>query len=368
MFLRIESVHLRFIFVGMSKVDLKVLVIATSSKTRGGITSVINAHKSHMLWQKWNCTWIETHIDKTIIHKLFYAISGFLSFLINLPTCDIVHVHFSSPTSVLRKYLFLCFAKFFKKPLIIHFHAFSPTSKVNENFKQLYKIAFKFADRVLVLSKNWKDGLIDDFIFLKDKITVLYNPCPIINEIIKTDKRKIILYAGILNNRKNFKTLIKSFSKIASKYPSWKIVFAGNGSINEGKLLANKLNISSQVEFKGWVEDKTKHALFSEASIFCLPSYAEGFPMAVLDAWAYSLPVITTPVGGIPDIAIDGNNMLLFDPDDTDGLAKKIEKLITDDQLRNNLSAKSKQFATGIFSIKKLCSELDEIYTKLIIK
>ena len=60
----------------------KVLVIGTSHKTRGGITSVINAHKKGEQWTKYHCKWIETHIDKGAIWKLFYLVKGWLQFII----------------------------------------------------------------------------------------------------------------------------------------------------------------------------------------------------------------------------------------------------------------------------------------------
>ena len=52
--------------------------------------------------------------------------------------------------------------------------------------------------------------------------------------------------------------------------------------------------------------------------------------MGVLDAWAYHLPVVTTPVGGIPDIAVAGENLMLFNPGDLSSLAAKLEILIND--------------------------------------
>ncbi len=111
--------------------------------------------------------------------------------------------------------------------------------------------------------------------------------------------------------------------------------------LSVAKKLAEKLGISSQVLFLGWVTGKDKERAFREADVFCFPSYAEGFPMAVLDAWHYGLPVITTPVGGIPDVTCDGENMLLFTSGDVDGLTRQIERMITDKDLRCNIAKES---------------------------
>ena len=76
--------------------------------------------------------------------------------------------------------------------------------------------------------------------------------------------------------------------------------------------LAESLGVADRVDFLGWVAGANKDRAFRQVSIFCLPSYAEGFPMAVLDAWAYALPVAATPVGGLPDIVSDGEDLMLF--------------------------------------------------------
>ncbi|MCD8235983.1 MAG: glycosyltransferase family 4 protein [Prevotellaceae bacterium] len=132
---------------------------------------------------------------------------------------------------------------------------------------------------------------------ITDNIKVIYNPCtvePLKNTYIK---QNVILFAGSVNCRKGYSDLIKAFGRIAHSHPQWELHIAGNGEIEQGKALAKKLNIEEQVKFLGWVDGEDKDREFYQSSIFCLPSYAEGFPMAVLDAWAYELPVITTPVG-----------------------------------------------------------------------
>ena len=87
--------------------------------------------------------------------------------------------------------------------------------------------------------------------------------------------------------------------------------------------------------------------------------------MAVLDAWAYGLPVITTPVGGIPDIAKDSENLLLFNPGDIKMLAHQIERMITDSTLRENISKESIKLAQTTFNIDTINRQIGEIYEKL---
>ena len=332
---------------------VKVLVIATSHKTRGGITSVIKAHQKGEQWKEFHCKWIETHIDKGSIFKLFYFCKGWILFMLNLPFYDIVHIHTSEPPSAIRKCFFMWWSKLWKKKVIVHFHAFSPETTINGKYQ-----------KVIVLSQLWKKYVNSTF-HLGDKIQVIYNPCT--TEILpeKYTKQNVILYAGTVNKRKGYADMIKAFAKIASQYPDWKIVFAGNGEIDNGKKLAKELGIESQTQFLGWINGKNKDKAFKEASIFCLPSYAEGFPMAVLDAWAYGLPVITTPVGGIPDIAKDGENLLLFHPGDCNKLAIQMENLIKDKNLREKISEQSSILAKTKFNIRTINKEISNLYTNL---
>lgn len=89
------------------------------------------------------------------------------------------------------------------------------------------------------------------------------------------------------------------------------------------------------------------------------------FPMAVLDAWAYGLPVVTTPVGGVPDVAVDGENMLLFEPGDIDKLSEQLELIISDATLRERLSEESKKLALEKFNLNTVTEEVAKLYKGL---
>lgn len=349
----------------MSRNNPKVLIVATSRKTRGGITSVVKAHETGEQWEKYHCKWVETHIDKGGVHKLVYFLKSFLLYLFILPKYDLVHIHTSELPSAIRKVLFIWYAKLFSKKVLVHFHAFSPETTINGKFKRVYQYLFSKADVVLVLSEYWRKEIQQTF-GLTSKVQVLYNPCATPDYSLRYEKQKYILYAGTINNRKGYSDLIKAFARIAINFPEWKIVFAGNGEIENGKQLGIELKIEKQTIFLGWINDGAKSKAFQKASIFCLPSYAEGFPMAVLDAWAYGLPVVTTPVGGLPDVLKDKENALVFAPGDIEGLANALELMIVNEPVRQHIEEESIKLTENIFDPAVICSQLDKIYIDLL--
>jgi len=285
---------------------------------------------------------------------------GCLDFVIRVQFYDIIHFHISLESTVKRKYPLFLLAKLLGKKTIVQLHC---GTQIDEIWNKKYNKLFRKTDVTLVLSDILKKRVLDK-VGCTIPIKVLYNPCPEVTKV-ESYKNNIILFSGTLYKGKGYHDLILAFSCIAKNYPNWTVVFAGNGEIENGKTLAKNLGIEHQIEFAGWVSGEKKDYLFRKACIFCLPSYAEGFPMAVLDAWAYGLPVITTPVGGIPDVAIDGENMLLFNPGDIQKLSENIERLITDEPLRNKISRASIEFANGKFNINTINRQLGNIYDTL---
>ena len=200
----------------------KVLVVATSRKTRGGITSVIKAHESGEQWKRFHCRWIETHRDGNCIRKLWYLITALLEYICLLPFSDIVHIHVATTTSARRKLLFFYPAKWLDKKVILHFHPSNEKFLFEPMNSRLYQKLFAEADLVLVLSEQWRRW-IKMALNLENHLEVLYNPCPIVNRREEL-RKKHILFAGTIIPRKGYETLIRSFAKIASKNLDWKVV------------------------------------------------------------------------------------------------------------------------------------------------
>lgn len=343
----------------------KVLVVATSRKTRGGITSVIKAHETGEHWKRFHCHWVQTHRDGPAWRKIWYFATGMMDFLIRLPFNDIVHIHTADYGTEKRKRIFARLTKFFGKKLIVHLHSSGPEYSIGSKYRDLYNYSFQHADKIILLSNTWREEAIKAFHLPDDKMEVLYNPCPTVIPSNPEEREKYILFAGTLTHRKGYDDLIKAFALIAHKYPEWRLKLAGNGEIEQAKALAAELGIANQVDFLGWVNGDEKDLAFRHASIYCLPSYSEGFPMGVLDAWAYHLPVVTTPVGGIPDVGVDGENMILFVPGDIINLSLKLEMLIVDKSKYDLIQAASIHFANEVFDINTISNKLGLIYSRV---
>lgn len=340
----------------------RVLVVATSRKTRGGITSVVKAHETGEQWKKYHCRWIQTHRDGPAWRKLWYLFTALIEYVVMLPWYDIVHIHVATTQSARRKKIFFDLAKILHKKTILHFHPSNEKFLYEATNKKIYCNLFSRADLVLVLSEQWRRW-IKEALGLTEHIEVLYNPCPIVERKPEL-KQKEILFAGTVIPRKGYADLIRGFSKIASSYPDWKVVIAGNGEIDKAKAIAKECGIEKQVVFLGWVNGKAKELAFQQASIYCLASDGEGFPMGVLDAWAYGIPCVVTPVGGLPDIVVDGENALVFPVGDVVMLARQLEKMISDNILREKISNASLDLAKTTFNIVYINKKLDEIYAR----
>lgn len=293
----------------------KVLVLATSRHTHGGVSTVLLAHEQTAEWHRYGCRWIATHRSGPKAVKLLYLFSGLGRYLLRLPRCKVVHAHIGEAPSAIRKRIFLNLAKKIGKKTVVHVHVFDTESTIYGAHGDVYKNLFDMADKVVVLSEIWKKALVD-FGVQADKVEVIYNPCIKKNAVAYSASAhaRTILAAGVLSARKGYADLIKAFAKVAGAHPGWRLVFAGSGEIGQGKALAESLGIADRVDFPGWVAGDYKDRLFREASVLCLASYAEGFPMAVLDAWSYGLPVVATPVGSLPEFARDGEDILFFLP------------------------------------------------------
>ena len=101
------------------------------------------------------------------------------------------------------------------------------------------------------------------------------------------------------------------------------------------------------IHFHGWVSGDDKIRLLNTADAFILPSYTEGVPISILEAETYGLPILSTAVGGIPEIVSDGGNGFLFTPGDKVAMKTAVDKLLVDTKLCRALGESSTMIAAN---------------------
>jgi glycosyltransferase involved in cell wall biosynthesis len=122
----------------------------------------------------------------------------------------------------------------------------------------------------------------------------------------KTDKRKTLLYLGRVHQKKGLLPLLESFAtpQLSGVREEWKLVICGWGNTQDVKQIRKKigdLNLNQHVTLTGAVYGEVKVAALASADAFILPSFSEGLPMAVLEAWSHNLPVLMTPHCNLKD-------------------------------------------------------------------
>jgi glycosyltransferase involved in cell wall biosynthesis len=264
--------------------------------------------------------------------------------------------------SAFRKLLFMVPAKLLGKRIILHFHSFSPETTTAGRFKSIYSWMFRHADQIVVLSDYWHEQV--KKISGQTPLEVIYNPARLPSSGSR-ERLPFILFAGTLGKRKGYADLIRAFAVVSSRHPDWCLVLAGNGETAEAEALSRELNISERVKVMGWVSGSKKEDLFYTASVFCLPSYAEGFPMSVIEAMAYRIPVVSTPVGGIRDVFLEHEDMLLVAPGCVYELAAKLDMMIRYPVMRQKMADASFVKIREHFALDQVGDKLDRLYHRL---
>ncbi|GAI08660.1 unnamed protein product, partial [marine sediment metagenome] len=130
--------------------------------------------------------------------------------------------------------------------------------------------------------------------------------------------------------------------------------------------ICQKEEISRYIEFLGYLRGEEKIQVFITSDIFILPTYhPEGFPYAILEAMSAGLPIISTPIGAIPEIIEDGANGFLIPPKIPYILAEKILTLIEDKSLREKMGAENMKKAQEKYDVKVVCKIFEKIYKEI---
>ena len=351
--------------------DLRVNMLGDSLTHNGGITTVENLIIKHIS-SDIKIQHISTHENGSHSHKAAIFVRGLITLTWRLSTqkVDLVHIHLADWGSIIRKVTIVLIALMFRKPIAIHAHG----PEFHLTYEALPKVAkrvlgsiFQKCNKFIVLSESWKKFYVTSLGLREDLVLVLPNPVELPQQIPERSHRSqlTLVFLGRVGQRKGAFDLLQAFSGLSPEQKQQsKLIFAGDGDLEEGHRLVNQLGLNSAVTFVGWLSCEQKNELLAKADIFILPSYNEALPMAILEAMSWGLPVITCPVGGIAEIVISGRNGLCVPPGKIPELTEALQTLITNQDLRLHLGKAARASVESIDVIQYIV-QISNIYWSL---
>jgi glycosyltransferase involved in cell wall biosynthesis len=351
----------------MKKVK-NIVMLGTSLATKGGISSVVQVYKDCGLFSRFPLHYIATHCDGGGAAKLRIMLCAYLQLLGMLVTgkVGLVHIHVASRASFWRKYGLFQLAHLFGVPSILHLHGGGFATFYEKECgpvkRWLIRRLYDNVSQVLVLSQQWQTWARS--ISRNPRISALYNP--VIAGAAPADwagrDAASVLTLGRLNKGKGSYDLLAAAAAMPEPV---RLLLGGDGELEQVRQRGAELGLGDRLELLGWVGPEDKPDYLARATLYALPSYAEGLPMSVLEAMAAGMPVITTPVGGIPDVVTDGVEGFLVQPGDVQTLREKLQLLLRDPELAQRMGAAGRRKIETTFARTVVMPRLEQIYIDL---
>lgn len=344
-------------------------MIGTHYDTMGGISSVVGVYRATGLFDRCGVSYIATHCDGPARKKLAIFAWAWLRFMGGLMSFrwQIVHAHVSSRASFWRKAMFLLPAFVFGRAVVLHLHGsefkiFFGTECADWQ-KALVRFVFRHSTCVIVLSPSWREW-VQQHCPARD-VRVVFNPVLYRERIGKPDSSyaaRQILFLGRLGQRKGAYDLVDALAILQREGVTATLKMGGDGEIEQVREHALRAGVGDQVQFLGWVRGADKQRLLDDATVYALPSYNEGLPMGVLEAMEAGLPVVSTPIGGIPDAVTSGVEGTLVQPGDVPALAQALKHLLTQPDVARTQGLAARRKVREHFSHLAVEPQLQSVY------
>lgn len=243
---------------------------------------------------------------------------------------------------------------------------------------QIQKFSLKNVRGVITDSENSKNDILKYLNYPKEKIYVIplapgkeFKKINDKNLLVKTKKKyelpdDFVLYVGDVNYNKNIFGLIKAFKQIEHKT---KLVLVGKAFQNEDLKetqrivqLVKSLKLENDIIRLGWIPQEDLVGIYNLATVYCQPSFYEGFGLPVLEAMACGCPVVAADNSSLKEVC--GQAAIMVQADNINSIAEGIKKVIGDKAIRDTLRKNGLEWVKN-FSWKKTAQKTYEVYKKV---
>lgn len=268
-----------------------------------------------------------------------------------------------------RDALFTWFIKLFSPRILFHLHKKGVAETFNRTrFKKwLYKKTFKGV-KVICLSEKLTHDIRSVY---ECKPFILPNGIEVVNNVsIKRDNpTPQIIFLSNLIKSKGIEVFLQSLVELRRQGCDFKARIVGESfdySREEAMTFCKRGGIADLVQVVGPKFEKAKFEELRQSDIFVLPSYNECVPLTILEAMQFGLSVVTTNVGGIPDVITHGANGLLVTPGNVKELTAKLKQLIDEKELRIQLGSNARHNFFQYYTLSNFYDGLSDIFSQVL--
>lgn len=352
----------------MALVNPRLVMLGAAPETRGSIASVVDTYRAHGLFKRWPIDYIATHGDGGAVRNAALAVSALRRFaaLLVRHRRMVVHLHTMPHRGFWRDALFMAAAMAARCPLILQLHG-AGFERFHHGADGVARAAIRFllehAACVVVPCESLRTWV--GSVTCSAQVVCMPNPVASAEAPQEGRRQNLVLFLCKLEPAKGLFDLLEAVSAVRPAVPDVRLVCAGEGNRVAVARYAERLGIADAVKFTGWVGPSGKRALLESAAVFALPSYDEALPMSLLEAMNAGVPVVVSPVGGVPEVVVDGVSGFLVAPGDVATLQRLLRKLLLDRKLGARIGAAARESVRLRSAPERALRKLGELYAAL---
>jgi glycosyltransferase involved in cell wall biosynthesis len=287
----------------------------------------------------------------------------------------LVHIHSAVRGSIYRKSLCVAVAALARRPVIFQLHAGAGdidtfASRLDPVRRALFGAAMRRADVVMSVSRAGARRIEENFGV--EDIVVVPNPAPALNGVrpaahsaeANGKPPQALFLGGFSNPAKGGAVLLRALPGILERCPGLRVTLAGSDTPPDE--LAGLQRLYPGVRWSGWLDHDAAREELAQCDVFVMPSVSEGMPVALLEAMAYARAIVTTPVGGIPDVVSDDSEALLVAQNDPAALTTGVLRAVGDRELRARLGSAAQARVEDEFNRDRIYGRIAAIYDELL--
>jgi glycosyltransferase involved in cell wall biosynthesis len=357
--------------------QIKVVCIGPAQTVRGGISSVIEKIRDrfpHHVQFRTVATYSQytgneaTERGSRLVQGMVFLQAFARILAAGVFSRDtIFHIHLAVKGSTLRKGLVCVALRVLRCRFVVHAHAAEDSlfhGWVPEPIRRLLLWGLRGANYFIVLTQFWGDYYVKALRLPPDRILRLPNPAalPVLIPDRSTREGLNLLFLGRIGKRKGAFETIQAFAALPDEIrKKSRLILAGDGETEAAHHLADDLRCSSETTVLRWVGREEANRLLMEADVFLLPSRGEGMSMALLEAMAWGLAVVTTSNGGADEFLTSDCNCILVKPGDIQEISAALCSLTRNPKLRLRLGTEARRTASQL-SVESYIAKLTLLY------